>query len=548
MAYPIPDEALDDRLGWVGTSGSGKTYNAAGGVERLLESGARTVIVDPLGVWWGLRLQSNGQPSSHNIVIIGGEHGDLPLNEHAGKLIGETVATAPESFIIDLSQMATKEAERRFMLAFLETWYRKADGDPVHAIFDEADLWAPQGAGSGAGPKLQALMEQIVRRGRVKGFVPWLITQRPAVVSKDVLSQVDGLVALKLTSSQDRKAIGEWVRGQADEGQWKEIWKELPAMQRGQGIVWVPARGILETVSFPKKQTFDSSRTPKRGEKKERRELPPLDIGKLERKLASVEEDMKANDPAALKKEVSSLKRQLTVANRNLEKAETPAPTLAKVEEKAIEAARAEGVAIGIQQAQSALAALAKGKPAPKAMKDNGALPKVEAEPLPVTSQEGISGPQQRILNSLAWWRAFGIDRPSNEQVAFVAGYSPKSGNFGNLKGGLNTSKLITYPRPGQLELTEDGKAKADAPAKPPTQNEMHSRVMAKLKGPQQRILAPAIAAYPDECSNDQLADEAGYSASSGNFGNLKGSLRSLGLIDYPQPGYVRAADWLFVE
>ena len=51
---PIPDAALDDRLGWVGTAGSGKTYNAGGGVERLLEAGARVVIVDPLDVWWGL--------------------------------------------------------------------------------------------------------------------------------------------------------------------------------------------------------------------------------------------------------------------------------------------------------------------------------------------------------------------------------------------------------------------------------------------------------------------------------------------------------------
>ena len=42
--------------------------------------------------------------------------------------------------------------------------------------------------------------EEIVRRGRVKGFIPWLITQRPAVLNKNVLSMVDGLVLLKLMS------------------------------------------------------------------------------------------------------------------------------------------------------------------------------------------------------------------------------------------------------------------------------------------------------------------------------------------------------------
>jgi hypothetical protein len=34
MTFPIPDAALDDRLGFVGTAGSGKTYNAGTGVER----------------------------------------------------------------------------------------------------------------------------------------------------------------------------------------------------------------------------------------------------------------------------------------------------------------------------------------------------------------------------------------------------------------------------------------------------------------------------------------------------------------------------------
>jgi DNA helicase HerA-like ATPase len=61
--YPIPDAALDDRLGWIGTSGSGETYNSGGGVERLLQSGARVVIVDPLGVWWGLRLLADRRRS-----------------------------------------------------------------------------------------------------------------------------------------------------------------------------------------------------------------------------------------------------------------------------------------------------------------------------------------------------------------------------------------------------------------------------------------------------------------------------------------------------
>jgi hypothetical protein len=50
LKHPIPREALDDRLGFIGTSGSGKTYNAGTAVEILLAvHHARVVIIDPLG-------------------------------------------------------------------------------------------------------------------------------------------------------------------------------------------------------------------------------------------------------------------------------------------------------------------------------------------------------------------------------------------------------------------------------------------------------------------------------------------------------------------
>jgi DNA helicase HerA-like ATPase len=57
----LPADAFDDRIAIVGTAGSGKTYAAKGFVERLLESGARVAIVDPLGVWWGLRASVYGE-------------------------------------------------------------------------------------------------------------------------------------------------------------------------------------------------------------------------------------------------------------------------------------------------------------------------------------------------------------------------------------------------------------------------------------------------------------------------------------------------------
>ena len=247
MRHPIPSAALDDRLGFIGTSGSGKTYNAGTAIEILLARKARVVIIDPLGVWWGLRLLADGKTSSKfPVVIFGGPHGDLPLTEHAGALVGETAATMAESCIIDLSELRGKAAERRFMTAFLDAIYQRATKEPFHLVVDEAGLFAPQKPLDGQ-QVLLGHMEDIVRRGRVKGFIPWLISQRPAVLNKNVLSQVDGLLAFKLTGTQDRDALDAWIEGQADRAQGKAIKDSLPTLPIGQGVIWIPGRGVLET-------------------------------------------------------------------------------------------------------------------------------------------------------------------------------------------------------------------------------------------------------------------------------------------------------------
>src|SRR5438034_5251553 len=97
--------------------------------------------------------------------------------------------------VVDLSELGSNAARRRFMAAFSEALY-ETNEEPLHLVLDEADLWAPQRPIKGW-ESLLGHIEEIVRRGRVRGFIPWLITQRPAVVHKDVLSQADILIAME---------------------------------------------------------------------------------------------------------------------------------------------------------------------------------------------------------------------------------------------------------------------------------------------------------------------------------------------------------------
>lgn len=557
MTNPIPDSALDDRLSIVGVAGSGKTYCAMGRVERLLARKARVVIPDPLGVWWGLRLDSAGKaPSGFDVVIFGGPHGDLPLTEHAGALIGETVAGMRESCILDLSALGTKASERRFMLAFLTALYKNASGEPVHVVFDEADMWAPQRLldKEGDAAKLLGMMETIVRRGRVKGFIPWLISQRPAVISKDVLSQTDGIITFKLTSVQDRDAIGDWVQGQADKKTWADIWSRLPTMGRGQGVVWIPARDILSPgVQFPAKLTFDSSRTPKRGETVRKADLPPLDVGVLKTRLSKVEAETKANDPKLLRSENIALRAEL-------EKLKKTPPADPAIERDAYRRGEADNAAKwfkrGIEECHSrVLAAFDIPAFVSEGMKkwtEIGAvpIPAIRAIPsappqmpsriksaVPSKSNGSLGKGQQVILIAIAQNEA-GVTR---EQLSVLTGYKRSSRDTYlqhlSSAGYIETSGNF-------IRATHSGIKVLGSNFEPlPTGSALRAHWLDRLPEGERRILGVLIDAYPGAMARDVIDAVTGYKRSSRDTYLQKLGARKL--IDVDRAG-VKASDILF--
>jgi len=290
IAGVLPPSALDARLAIVGTSGSGKTYAAKGLVERVMAGGGRVCVVDPLGVWWGLGKSADGADPPFPVAVFGGTRADVPLDPGMGAALGRLVGSNSMACVVDVSDFGSAASRRTFMTEFMTALYN-ANTEPLHLVLDEADLWAPQRT-QPDGLELLGRMEEIVRRGRVRGFVPWLITQRPAVLHKDVLSQADILVSMKLTSSQDRTAVGRWIEGQADRAEGRRILGALPQLRRGESWVWAPGDGVLAQVSFPRILTLDSSQTPKRNvQAGAPRVLAAVDLSAVARALAGTSLD-----------------------------------------------------------------------------------------------------------------------------------------------------------------------------------------------------------------------------------------------------------------
>ena len=61
----------------------------------------------------------------------------------------------------------------------------------------------PRNAWPATWPRLMGAVDDIVRCGRVKGIGVTLISQRAAVLHKDVLDQAEVLIALRMTSPRD---------------------------------------------------------------------------------------------------------------------------------------------------------------------------------------------------------------------------------------------------------------------------------------------------------------------------------------------------------
>lgn len=81
--FDLPLQAVTETFAILAKRGSGKTSTAVVLTEELLGAGQQVIVVDPTGVWWGLRANRNGGPGGLPIVIIGGDHADLPLTERS---------------------------------------------------------------------------------------------------------------------------------------------------------------------------------------------------------------------------------------------------------------------------------------------------------------------------------------------------------------------------------------------------------------------------------------------------------------------------------
>lgn len=326
----LPREAVTSTFVIYGGKGMGKTNFGSVFAEELSHARLRFAVIDPMGVWWGLRHSADGKSPGIELLILGGVKGDMPIDPTAGAVVADLVADETVNVLIDISRHANGKmwtiGERiRFVRDyFMQLYGRQGEQRrPLMQVVDEAARFCPQLIRKNEDDAAACLsaVAVMVEEGRNVGVGVCLLTQRSARLNKDVAELADCMIAFRIVGPRSIEAVLDWFGEHIDKSRWKDLIEKLRKLPIGRALVVSP--GWLEfegEAQIRPRETFDSSATPKPGEKAKTPHgaAAKPDLGKYQERMSATIERAKAEDPRALRAQLSEVRNQLSVAEKKL--------------------------------------------------------------------------------------------------------------------------------------------------------------------------------------------------------------------------------------
>lgn len=196
-------ELVTGRTCIIAQSGAGKSWSIAVLCEKMCGAGIGFCLIDTEGeyyslkekfdqIWW---IGAEGADSECEDIDM-----DYDIERVNLKHVMERAVAESRSVIFDVSEVDMVPRVTRLVnvLYDVATEQRK----PYLLIVEEADKFIPQSRDS------IKKIEEISRRGRKRGLGMLVATQRPAIVTKNVLSQCNNQIIGKLSIDNDLKAVG----------------------------------------------------------------------------------------------------------------------------------------------------------------------------------------------------------------------------------------------------------------------------------------------------------------------------------------------------
>lgn len=542
---------IDTRMLIQANSGGGKSW----AIRKLLEEShgqVQQIVLDLEGEFSTLR-------QKYDFVLVG-KNGDTPAQPKSAKLLARKLMELQASAICDLYELQAHERVR-FVRLFLESLISlpKSLYRPVLVVIDEAHHFCPE---KGQAESAQAVID-LVTRGRKRGLCAVLATQRLSKLHKDacaeLLNKMVGRASLDIDRKRASDELGFTSKSQS---------LSLRSLRPGDFHIYGPA-ALLDNHPLLGigKFTVGKVKTqhPHVGDRQIKAPAAPTKrIKQVLSKLQDLpdEADRETKDNTALRRDLADVRRKLTIAEKVRPDC-GHAKVIDRLQQEILQMKNYLQTIIGnlvSLRDSSAVHVNALVESITKRINKVGAVippikPLMPARTvsearLPVIEQRNgdPSRPQQRLLDTLAQLQVLGMPRPSRTTLAVVAAVSPKSGSYGNNLGRLRTLGYVEYPTSRCVALTGEGEEQSTPADSFSSLDDLHQCWLRLVTGPQARILQAVIAAYPGDLLKSECAEQIGVSSISGSYGNNLGRLRTLGAIDYPTTGRVKASHLLFPE
>jgi hypothetical protein len=344
----------------------------------------------------------------------------------------------------------------------------------------------------------------------------------------------------------------------------------LAELQVGELWFWSPSwLRAFERVRVRKRNTFDSSATPKYGTTvREPKRRHKVNLDQIKQQIGDAAQKAEASDPKKLQREIADLKKKLAAAGNGSKKAPPVVAVqgyddsqVTEIVARHLDKRDKEWAVLLSQQTDRMYKASAEEMtrivtapmPAPgvAAIRFNKKTTKMPPSKKPADIEASIArakvgpirtdppaGPSDSDLTKIERGiLSVLVQRDSachKKLVAIQAGYSITSGSFGGALASLRKKGYIVGPG-GSLSSTPEG---ADAIGHvdplPTTGDELVQFWLGKLKSSMERALLQEIAGNPAGISKEDLCARTNYSYTSGSVGGALANLRSLKLIEGP--------------
>ncbi|MFB6157565.1 MAG: helicase HerA domain-containing protein [Haloferacaceae archaeon] len=299
-------EILTGRGFITGKSGSGKSNTASVVVEKLLEHNFPVLVVDTDGEYYGLK-------EEFELLHAGAdEECDIRVSpEHAERLAGLALeGNVP--IVLDVSGYLDEDVAEEVVTETARHLFAKEKKlkKPFLMLVEECHEFVPEGGGLGEAGKM---LVKVSKRGRKHGLGIVGISQRPANVKKDFITQCDWLVWHRLTWDNDTKVVRRIIDAEHADA--------VEDLDNGEAFLMTDWSESVRRVQFRRKRTFDAGATPGL-EDFERPELKSVS-GDLVDELREIsqERERRESELADLRQELEEKEARIRELEEELERA-----------------------------------------------------------------------------------------------------------------------------------------------------------------------------------------------------------------------------------